>query len=83
MPVVPAHLSSAAGALFMAVHPGMVRSDTGGDRNRFYNWHERIIIDRRSRSPGASAEALRLLGASEEPWARTIELPCGKGVIFE
>jgi len=49
-----------------AMHPGMVRTETGKDNGRFYQWYKKNIIDKNSASPEISAEALYYLGASEE-----------------
>ena len=49
-----------------AMHPGMVRTETGKDNGRLYQWYKKHIIDKNSSSPEISAEALYYLGASEE-----------------
>lgn len=49
-----------------AMHPGMVRTETGKDNSRLYKWYKRNLIDRNSASPEISAEALYYLGASKE-----------------
>jgi retinol dehydrogenase 13 len=49
-----------------AMHPGMVRTETGKDNGRFYQWYKKHIIDRNSASAEMSAEALYYLGASDE-----------------
>ncbi len=49
-----------------AMHPGMVRTETGKDNGRLYKWHKKNVIDRNSASPEISAEALYYLGASYE-----------------
>jgi NAD(P)-dependent dehydrogenase (short-subunit alcohol dehydrogenase family) len=49
-----------------AMHPGMVRTETGKDNGRFYQWYKKNIIDRNSASAEISAEALYYLGASDE-----------------
>ncbi len=58
------------GVTVNAMHPGMVRTETGKDNGRLYRWYKRNLIDGRSMSPEVSAEALYYLGASSEP-ART------------
>lgn len=50
----------------IAMHPGMVRTESGKDNSRFYKWYKRNIIDKRSDSPEISAEALYYLGTSPE-----------------
>jgi len=47
-----------------AMHPGMVRTETGKDNGRWYQWYKKNIINRLSDSPVVSAEALYYLGTS-------------------
>jgi retinol dehydrogenase 13 len=47
-----------------AMHPGMVRTQTGKDNGRFYQWYKKNVIDRFSASADVSAEALYYLGTS-------------------
>jgi retinol dehydrogenase 13 len=49
-----------------AMHPGMVRTETGKDNRRLYQWYKKNIIDKFSGSPEVSAEALYYLGTSPE-----------------
>jgi NAD(P)-dependent dehydrogenase (short-subunit alcohol dehydrogenase family) len=56
-----------------AMHPGMVRTDTGKDNGRFYQWYKKNIIDKNSASPEISAEALYYLGVAPE-LARTSDV---------
>jgi len=49
-----------------AMHPGMVRTETGKDNGRWYQWYKRNIINKLSASPDVSAEALYYLGTSPE-----------------
>jgi len=49
-----------------AMHPGMVRTETGKDNGRLYQWYKKNIIDKNSASVDISAEALYYLGASGE-----------------
>ncbi len=49
-----------------AMHPGLVRTESGRDNGRLYQWYKRNIIDRFSDTPEVSAEALYYLGASPE-----------------
>lgn len=49
-----------------AMHPGMVRTQTGKDNGRFYQWYKRTFIDKFSASPEVSAEALYYLGTSPD-----------------
>ena len=53
------------GATINAMHPGMVRTETGKDNGKLYKWYKRKFIDSRSAAPDKSAEALYYLGASE------------------
>ena len=54
------------GVTVNSMHPGMVRTETGKDNGRFYQWYKKHFIDRNSASAGVSAEALYYLGASAE-----------------
>jgi retinol dehydrogenase-13 len=47
-----------------AMHPGMVRTDSGKDNGKWYQWYKKNAIDRFSASPDVSAEALYYLGTS-------------------
>lgn len=49
-----------------AMHPGMVRTETGKDNGKWYQWYKKNIIDKFSSSPDISAEALYYLGTSPE-----------------
>ncbi len=49
-----------------AMHPGMVRTESGKDNGPLYRWFKRNVIDKYSGSPEASAEALYYLGTSPE-----------------
>lgn len=49
-----------------AMHPGMVRTESGKDNGKVYQWYKKNIIDRLSASPEVSAEALYYLGTSPE-----------------
>lgn len=53
------------GATINAMHPGMVRSESGKDNGKLYKWYKRKFIDARSAAPEKSAEALYYLGASK------------------
>jgi len=61
------------GVTVNAMHPGMVRTDTGKDNGRFYKWYKKNIIDANSTDPEIPAEALYYLGASNE-LARTSDV---------
>jgi len=52
------------GVTINAMHPGMVRTETGKDNGKWYQWYKKNIIDKRSASPEVSAEALYYLGTS-------------------
>lgn len=47
-----------------AMHPGMVRTQTGRDNGKWYQWYKRNVIDRMSDSADVSAEALYYLGTA-------------------
>jgi len=49
-----------------AMHPGMVRTESGKNNGRFYQWHKRNFIDKYSGSAESSAEALYYLGTAPE-----------------
>lgn len=49
-----------------AMHPGMVRTESGKDNGKGYQWYKRNFIDKRSPSPYISAEALYYLGTKPE-----------------
>lgn len=49
-----------------AMHPGMVRTESGKDNGKLYQWFKKNIIDNISGSPEVSAEALYYLGTSPE-----------------
>ncbi len=49
-----------------AMHPGMVRTQTGRDNGKFYKWYKKQVIDRLSDSADVSAEALYYLGTAQE-----------------
>ena len=49
-----------------AMHPGMVRTQTGRDNGKWYQWYKRNVIDRLSDSADVSAEALYYLGTAPE-----------------
>ncbi len=53
------------GVTVNAMHPGMVRTETGKDNGKLYKWYKRNFIDARSATSGLSAEALYYLGASK------------------
>lgn len=53
-----------SGVTINAMHPGMVRTETGKDNGTLYKWYKRNFIDTRSATPDISAEALYYLGAS-------------------
>lgn len=49
-----------------AMHPGMVRTQTGKDNGKWYQWYKKNVIDRLSASADVSAEALYYLGTSPD-----------------
>lgn len=54
------------GVTINAMHPGMVRTETGKDNGKLYKWYKKNFIDKKSASAGISADALYYLGASSE-----------------
>lgn len=54
-----------SGVTINAMHPGAVKTATGKENSRFYKRFKSLIIDKLSRSPDISAEALYYLGVSE------------------
>jgi len=55
-----------SGVTINAMHPGAVKTGTGKENGAFYKWYKRTIVDRFSRSPEISAEALYYLGVSSD-----------------
>jgi NAD(P)-dependent dehydrogenase (short-subunit alcohol dehydrogenase family) len=49
-----------------AMHPGMVRTESGKDNGKWYQWYKKNSIDKVSATPDISAEALYYLGTSPE-----------------
>jgi len=49
-----------------AMHPGMVRTRSGKDNGKRYQWYKKNVIDKFSASAEISAEALYYLGTSPE-----------------
>jgi NAD(P)-dependent dehydrogenase (short-subunit alcohol dehydrogenase family) len=64
------HLLSAELAPFQvtmnAMHPGMVRTESGKDNGKWYQWYKKNVINKFSAAPDVSAEALYYLGTSPE-----------------
>lgn len=54
------------GVTINVMHPGMVRTQTGRDNGKFYQWYKKHVIDRFSASADVSAEALYYLGTSPD-----------------
>lgn len=57
---------SALNVTINAMHPGMVRTKSGKDNGKKYQWYKKNVIDRFSASADTSAEALYYLGTSSE-----------------
>lgn len=49
-----------------AMHPGFVKTNTGQDNGPVYKFFKKHLLDRLSREPAESAEALYYLGVSKE-----------------
>lgn len=55
-----------SGVTINAMHPGQVKSNMGANNGRFYRFWKHWFIDRSSKSPELSAQALYYLGVSKE-----------------
>ncbi len=55
-----------SGITINSMHPGAVKTGTGKENGRLYNFYKAAIIDKLSRSPEISAEALYYLGVSKD-----------------
>ncbi|MFZ5939852.1 MAG: SDR family NAD(P)-dependent oxidoreductase [Bacteroidota bacterium] len=55
-----------SGVTINAMHPGAVKTDTGRDNGRIYQWYKKNILDRTLKPVSLSAEALYYLGAARE-----------------
>lgn len=55
-----------SGITINSMHPGAVKTGTGKENGRLYNFYKATIIDKLSRSPEISAEALYYLGVSKD-----------------
>lgn len=55
---------AASGVTVNAVHPGLVRTNTGHENGQLYRWFKQHIIDKMSQPAAISAEALYFLGVS-------------------
>lgn len=53
-----------SGVTVNAMHPGMVRTNTGHENKRLYRWFKQRVIDPLSQPAGISAQALYYLGVS-------------------
>ncbi len=54
------------GVTVNAMHPGMVRTNTGKDNGPLYRFWKRNVLDRLSQSPEISAKAIYYLGVSPD-----------------
>jgi retinol dehydrogenase-13 len=54
------------GVTVNAMHPGTVRTESGKDNSKFYQWYKKQVIDKNSDSPDVSANALYYLGIAPE-----------------
>ncbi|NME68468.1 SDR family NAD(P)-dependent oxidoreductase [Flammeovirga aprica] len=55
-----------SGVIINAMHPGAVKSDSGKENGKVYQWYKKNILDRNLKPATVSAEALYHLGVSEE-----------------
>jgi NAD(P)-dependent dehydrogenase (short-subunit alcohol dehydrogenase family) len=53
-----------SGVTINTMHPGAVKTDTGQENGRFYQWYKRNFLDKGLRSADISAEALYYLGVA-------------------
>ncbi|MFN6991276.1 MAG: SDR family NAD(P)-dependent oxidoreductase [Fervidobacterium sp.] len=61
-----AKILSLHGVTINAMHPGVVKTNTGKDNGHLYRWYKEKFIDRFSQTPEVSAEALYYLGVSKD-----------------
>ena len=59
-------LFDGSGVTINAMHPGAVKTHTGKENGRLYQWYKRNFVEKNTRSPELSAEALYYLGISEK-----------------
>ncbi len=57
---------SGSGVSINAMHPGAVKTETGQENGRLYQWYKKNILDRNLKSASISAEAVYYLGVSKE-----------------
>jgi NAD(P)-dependent dehydrogenase (short-subunit alcohol dehydrogenase family) len=55
-----------SGVTINAMHPGAVKTESGKDNGKLYQWWKKNVIERGFRSAEISAEALYYLGVSED-----------------
>ena len=55
-----------SGVTINAMHPGAVKSDTGGENGRLYRWFKKHIFDKTLRPTQISSDSLYYLGVSPE-----------------
>jgi len=54
------------GVTINAMHPGAVKTETGGENGPVYRWFKKKFLDRTLKSPEISARALYFLGVAKE-----------------
>lgn len=55
-----------SGVTINAMHPGAVKTDTGQENGRLYNWYKKNILDRTLKSVSISADAIYYLAVSKD-----------------
>ena len=55
-----------SGVIINAMHPGAVKTESGKDNSKLYQWYKKNVMERNLREPDISAEALYYLGVSPE-----------------
>ena len=61
-----AEIYSGTGVTINAMHPGNVKTNSGSENGRFYQFTKKILSDRTAKSPEISAEALYYLGVDQD-----------------
>lgn len=58
--------TAGCGVTINAMHPGAVKTQTGRDNGRVYQWFKTNVLERNFRTPEISADALYYLGVSKD-----------------
>jgi retinol dehydrogenase-13 len=57
---------SETGVTINAMHPGNVKTNSGKENGKFYQWYKKVLFDRTAKSVESSSEALYFLGISKK-----------------